>query len=356
MKKMNVALIGFGRSGKNIHSQYFLSADNDKVAVLYVVDAMEGRRKMAEKAFGCTVLSDYRDLFGKKDIDLVVNASYSHMHYEITKDLLSHGFNVLVEKPFSRTYYECCDLILTAKKHNVIVSAFHQSLYTPAYKKIKEIIQSGRLGRILQINLKYSGFARRWDWQTLQNRCGGGVYNTGPHPIGQALDFLGWDERTEVRFSDLDLALTSGDADDYAKIILSCPGKPVVDIEINSADAYAGDYVFKIYGTRGTLLSDNAEYRLKTVDLDSAPPRPVIEQSLCDPDLEPIYCREDLPVKEETGAVTGTSFDVAVKEYYDMLYGAVMQGKKLAVTPEMAAMVIKIIESTHVSNPLPVTR
>ena len=80
---------------------------------------------------------------------------------------------MLVEKPLARTSYECYDLIATAKKHNVIVTGFHQTLITPSFLEIKEIIDSGKLGDVFQISLKYSGFARRWDWQTLQKKMAG---------------------------------------------------------------------------------------------------------------------------------------------------------------------------------------
>ena len=180
------------------------------------------------------------------------------------------------------------DLINTAKEHGVIVSAFHQSLYAPSFLHVKEVIESGKLGDVIQISLKYSGFARRWDWQTLQSFCAGGIYNTGPHPIGQALDLLGWDEHTKVAFSSLGTVLTSGDSDDYGKIILTAPGKPLVDIEVISADAFAGDFVFKIFGSKGTLVSTNSEYKLKYIDDFSAyPERPVIKTPLSNENGDP---------------------------------------------------------------------
>ena len=99
MKKLNVAIIGQGRSGKNIHGVYFRSADNLYYDVKYVVDAEEYRRGVAEELHpGCKTFSDYREFFNFDDIDLVVNATYSEMHYPITRDLLLHGFNVLEEK------------------------------------------------------------------------------------------------------------------------------------------------------------------------------------------------------------------------------------------------------------------
>ena len=355
MRKLRVAIIGQGRSGKDIHGRYFLSDTNDKVEVVYVVDELEIRRENAKKVFSCPILSSYQELFGKNDeIDLVVNASYSQQHYSITKDLLCHGFNVLVEKPLARTTYECYDLIATAKKHNVLVTGFHQTLITPSFLQIKEIIDSGKLGDVFQISLKYSGFARRWDWQTLQACCAGSVFNSGPHPIGQALAFLGWDKNVRVAYSDLKTVLTSGDAEDYGKIILTAPNKFTVDIEVCSADAFADDFTFKVFGSKGTLVASNSDYKIKRVETETLPPRPVIRESLMGPNGEPSYCGEALPFIEESGKFEGSAFDEAVKDFYCMLHNTIIHGAPLEVTPEMASEVVRIIEVCHAQNPLPV--
>ena len=354
MKKMRVAIIGQGRSGRNIHGKFFRSESNELCEVVCIVEKDEFRRNRAKEEFGCDVVCDYREILERNDIDLVVNASYSHMHYPITKDLLIHGFNVLSEKPFGRSYYECMDLVNTAKQHGVVVAAFHQSLFAPSFLNVKKIIESKKLGDIIQISLKYSGFARRWDWQTLQSCCAGGVYNTGPHPIGQALDLLSWDPATKVEFSSLKTVLTSGDSDDYCKVILSAPNKPIVDIEVISADAFASDFVFKIMGSKGTLCSTNVEYKLKYIeDFAAYPERAVIRESLSDANGNPVYCSEKLQFTEENDKIVGTSFDAAVKTFYTMMYNTVMNNEALLITPENAAQVIRIIEACHAQNPLP---
>ena len=117
MKKLNIAVIGQGRSGKDIHGFYLRSEKNVYYNVKYVVDQDEYRRSVAEEIFpGCTTFADYRELFALADVDLVVNASYSEYHFPITKELLEHGFNVLVEKPFARTRYECDTLKLSFQR------------------------------------------------------------------------------------------------------------------------------------------------------------------------------------------------------------------------------------------------
>lgn len=353
MKKLNVAIIGQGRSGKNIHGKYFRSEDNQCFTVKYVVDADEFRRQKAEEIYpGCKTFATYQELYGISDIDLVVNASFSEMHYPITKDLLLHGMNVLVEKPFGRNRYECEDLMKIAEEKGVTLAVFHQSLFAPFYVFVRNLLRSGKLGEIKEIAIRYNGFARRWDWQTLQKKCAGSTYNTGPHPIGMGLGFLDFDPDVRVAFSKLDTAITSGDADDFAKIILTAPGKPFVDIEISSIDAYPEE-MLKIQGTRGTLKANPKEYEMTFIKDGENPERPVVETFLKNEEGDPIYCSEKLIKYTEKGEFQGTAFDVGSAVFYQEIYDKITSGKQMSVTPQMAARVISIIETVHAENPLP---
>jgi len=353
MKKLNLAIIGQGRSGKNIHGKYCRSDANQYYQVKYVVDADEYRRKVAEELYpNCKTLANYTDLYKFDDIDLVVNATYSEMHYPITKDLLLHNKNVLVEKPFARSRYECDELIKIAKENNVVLAVFQQTFLAPFYKFCYDTIMSKKLGDIKQINIRYNGFSRRWDWQTLQKKCAGSTYNTGPHPIGMALGFLDFDKNAQVVYSKLDTALTSGDSDDYAKILISAPNKPLIDLEISSIDAYS-DYCIKIQGTKGTLKTTPQAYEMTYIQDGENPERPVIETFLKNEKGEPVYCSEKLIKHIESDKFNGSAFDVGTASLYEQLYYKITENKDMSVTPEMAADIISVIESVHATNPLP---
>lgn len=354
MEKLNVAIIGQGRSGRDIHGRFFRTEKNTICDVVAVVEMDEARRELALKEYpGCRVYADYRELFGQTDIDLVVNASFSDQHYPITKDLLQHGFNVVVEKPMARNYYECCDMIKTAKENNVLLAVFQQSFLAPYYAHTKAIADSGKLGEIKQVSIHFNGFGRRWDWQTLQWRLGGSVYNTGPHPIGFALGILDFSPDARVEYSKLDLAKTSGDAEDYAKIIMSAPGKPVVDVEISSMDAYS-NFNLKFQGTRGTLEATTTAYKLKYYTDEENPIPAVQAEPLKNAEGNPMYCGEKLICHEESGEFKGTGFNVAVDAFYQMVYNKLKNDAPMEVTPEMAARIINVIETVHGQNPLPV--
>lgn len=354
MKKLNVAIIGQGRSGRDIHGVYFRSEKNEHYLVKYVVDFDERRRDQAKDLYpGCETFADYRELLDKDDLDLVVNASFSQMHYEITKDLLEHGINVLTEKPFGRNMYECETLINTAKKNGAVLAVFQNTQLAPFYLDALRLVKDGTLGDVKQISIRYNGLARRWDWQTLQKCMGGSAYNTGPHPVAMGLGFLDFDKNTKVVYSKLDTCLTSGDAEDYVKILLSAPNKPLVDIEMNSIDAFC-DYTLKIQGSKGTLKNTPKHYELKYLVDGENPEKPVQEHFLEDENGNPLYCEEELKVHEESGDYEGTAFDVGTAGIYDNLYYVITEGRELVVPLYQSAMTINVIEEAHAENPLKV--
>ena len=233
-----------------------------------------------------------------------------------------------------------------------MLAVFHNPQTAPFYLHAQEIAKSGKIGEVKQVSIFYNGFSRRWDWQTLQKKLAGNVYNTGPHPIAMALGFLDFDKDARVAFSKLDTALTSGDAEDYAKIILEAPSKPVIDIEISSIDAFC-DFNIKMQGTRGTFKSTPKGYKMKYIVDGENSERPVQESFLHDDNWGPVYCSEKLNFHEEEGTYEGDAFNVGTAAIYASVYRAITEGAPLTVTCEMATDVTGVIETVHAQNPLP---
>ena len=354
MKKLNLAIIGQGRSGKDIHGKFYVSDANEYYNVKYVVDADEFRRGVAKEMYpGCKTFATYQELFGIEDIDLVVNSTFSEMHYPITKDLLMHGFNVLVEKPFARSRYECDELIKLASDKGLVLAVFQQTFYAPFYLFAKELVASGKIGELKQVSLNYSNFKRRWDWQTLLKKCAGSTYNTGPHPIGMALGFLDFADDAKVVYSKLDTTITSGDGDDFSKIIIATPNGPLADVEIHATDAYT-DYNLKLIGSRGTFKATPQKYSLTYIVDGENPDRPVIEEFIKNDEGKPVFCSENLIKHTEEGEFGGTAFDIGTATLYKQLYYRITEGKKMDVTAEMASRIVAVMEEVHAQNKLPV--
>ena len=351
MKKLNVAIIGQGRSGRDIHGKYFLTEEAKalfNVAAIVELDPL--RRNRAKEEFGCAVLEDYRDLFQMKELDLVINATFSHLHYPITMDLLAHGLNTVVEKPFSKYALECEQMISAARERGAMLSVFQQSRFAPYYVRVKEIIESGVLGKIHQIHISFSGYSRRWDWQCSNRFYGGALLNTGPHPMDQALDLLNTDEMPGV-FSALKKINCAGDAEDYAKVILTHPDRPLIEVEINCADAYS-DFTYKVSGDRGSLKATMKEIKYKYFEETPLPPL-TLETLRGSDGVKPAYCKDHLTWQEVTEPLEGSAFDVGPAAFYQNIYHHLVSGAELMIKPEKILQQIRVAELVHAANPLP---
>lgn len=343
---IRVGIIGQGRSGYSIHAAH-LSQD-PQYQIVAVADLLPERCRHAEEEFGCTGYEDYRDLLKRDDLDLVVNATPSHLHVPVTLDLLKAGLNVVCEKPLARRAEEVDRLLAAAREAGVVFTIYQQSRYAPYFRQIRKVIDSGVLGRIVMIKIGFNGFSRRWDWQTLQEYNGGNLLNTGPHPLDQALQLFG-PEMPQVTCV-MDRANTFGDAEDFVKILLTGKDRPLIDLEISSCDAYPL-YTYHLHGTRGGLTGTTGALKWRYYKPEEAPEQHLIREPL--PGQQ--YCREELTWHEEEWQVSPEEkdlFGTMSQQYYADLYKTLVEGAPLVITPEQVRRQIAVIEECHRQNPL----
>ena len=222
-----------------------------------------------------------------------------------------------------------------------IKAAFFQNRrYDPDFVKIRQIIDSGVLGRIVQISMTESRFSRRWDWQTLKQYGGGSLNNTGPHYLDQALQLYG-EGQPEIVFCHLDRTLTLGDADDHVKLVFKGEDRPTLDIEISSACAYPGE-TWNIMGTQGGLAGTTRELRWKWYDPAQLPPRELD----FNPTPDRSYNRDEIPWQEGSWSLDEDDTPGYAGYYLD-LFATIRNGAPLAVTPASVRRVIWLQETCH---------
>ena len=349
MDPIRVGIIGQGRSGRDIHAVYLASVPG-QYKIVAVADPLQDRCERAEKEFGCASTTSYRKLLQRDDLDLVVNASPSHLHVPITKEALRKGHNVLCEKPLARRAREVDALVAAAAKSGKLLAAFQQSRFAPYFEQVRKVIQSGLLGRIVMIKVAFNGFARRWDWQTLQACNAGNLLNTGPHPVDQALMLFDEGLAMPKVWCKMDRANTWGDAEDHVKIMLWGDGRPTIDLEISSCCAYP-KYTYQVYGTYGGLTGDTAHIEWKWFDPAQAPAQHLIREPLPGPS----YCSEKLPWQQDAWdqpTEVANLFHHMSGRFYDCLHKTLTEGAPLAVTVEQVRRQIAVIEQCHKQNPL----
>lgn len=126
-KKITCAVIGTGYLGK-FHAEKYAALENCDLVAVVDTDA-DAAARVAEKN-GSRPLTDYRELLGKVDaVSIVVPTSY---HYQVAKDFLMAGSNVLVEKPITVTVEEADELIALAKAKNLKLMVGHLERFNAA--------------------------------------------------------------------------------------------------------------------------------------------------------------------------------------------------------------------------------
>ncbi len=277
---IRVGVAGLGRSGWNNHALP-INALPELYSLVAVADPNLERCREAVEKFGCRTHADLAALLADPEVDLVVLATPSQLHCEQTLLALAAGKDVVCEKPMASSVEEVDRMIEAARRTGRMLTVFQDKRYLPSFMQLRKILESGVLGRIVQVRIAVHGFGRRWDWQTLKEFSGGELNNTGSHFIDQLLLLLGSVE-PEV-FCHMERTLTSGDAEDHVKVILRAPEAPLLELEISKTSPWPQSF-WHVMGTCGGLTGSPEELKWKYVDFSRMPerrvdPRPTPDRS-----------------------------------------------------------------------------
>jgi len=129
------------------------------------------------------VTSDFDDLLHDAELDAVVIATPVRCHYPMAKAALSAGKNVFIEKPMARTVAEAEELISLAEREGLTLMVGHTFLFSPAVRRMKEIIDAGDIGEVRYIA------ARRLNLGLFQKDINV-AWDLAPHDISILLHLL----------------------------------------------------------------------------------------------------------------------------------------------------------------------
>ena len=134
---INVGVVGVGYLGKFHAEKYAASAKANLVAV---VDTDEARAKEIGAAVGVDAATDYRGLFGQ--VKCVSIAVPTRFHYQVARDFIDAGIDVLVEKPLTAEIDEARELVAAAQQKNVILQVGHLERFNPAIRRLEGVVKN----------------------------------------------------------------------------------------------------------------------------------------------------------------------------------------------------------------------
>lgn len=143
---LQVGIIGYGYWGPNLARNFNEGAGSRIVAIS---DLRTERLAQARELYSdVTVSTDFRDLLDDPTVDAVAIATPVSTHHSLAMAALQAGKHVLVEKPLALSSTQARELIDTAAQLDRVLMVDHTFVYTGAVQKIKELVDSGHLGRL----------------------------------------------------------------------------------------------------------------------------------------------------------------------------------------------------------------
>lgn len=240
---LTVAYIGFGVSVREYHIPYVENRKDIKVKYVF-------RRQEDIKAFKdyepfypeITFTTNIDDILNDTDVNLVVINTPDKFHVPYSKQLLNAGKNVLCEKPFAPTSSEAKEVFDLAKQKSLIIMPNQNRRYDADYLAVKEVINSGKLGKIVKFESHYDYF-KKDGWNKLP-----ALYNLGVHTTDQVIGLFGIPNKCTY---DVRSIHHPGEADDYYDLEFYYDNMKAT---VNTSMCVMIDYPsFTVHGTNGSL-------------------------------------------------------------------------------------------------------
>ena len=199
-KKMRIGIIGCGWIASAHMDSYLRQPD---VEIVAGADLIPGKAKAFMEKHGVTnAKTDYashKEMLADKSLclDAVSICTYNRQHAQPAIDALNAGIHVLLEKPFTVTLDEALDVVRAEKKSGKVLSIGFQPRMDANMKKIKEIVESGVLGKIYYIQTgggRRRGIPTPFGTSFIENETAGigALGDIGCYSLDMVLNALGY--------------------------------------------------------------------------------------------------------------------------------------------------------------------
>ena len=282
-------------------------------------------------------------LLAISSIRLVVIATPNTSHFELAKQCLLAGRDVVIDKPFAPTHAEAASLVAIAEEKHRLLSVYHNRRWDGDFLTVQRLMNEGKFGRVVLFESHFDRFRpqlKEHAWRERAEPGSGVLFDLGPHLIDQAMLLLG---EPEAIGADVRIERERATVDDAFDVVLHYPN--------SRALLRAGMIVstqtprFVVQGTQGGYLKyglDPQEEALKRGDRPSgefwgyeAPERWGTF----------LQAQGDTFLADKCATEPGD-----YRKYYENVRDAILGTAELAVTPRQALRVMRALEMAGESN------
>jgi predicted dehydrogenase len=179
---LKVGVVGLGNWGPN---RLRVLAENEGVEVSYICDIDSGQLARFSRRYpSVTPTTRFESLLEDPKLDALVIATPVFTHFDFASLCLEAGKHTFVEKPLAHSTEQADDLIALARRRELVLRCGHTSLYSPAVKAIKRLIDDGQLGDVYFVSSSRVNLG-------IHQREVSVLWDLAPHDFSMLLHWLG---------------------------------------------------------------------------------------------------------------------------------------------------------------------
>ena len=328
---VRTAVVGYGYAGRAFHSYLIsLTPGLDLVAVS-TRDAE--RQEAAARDYGVTVVGTFEELLDDASVDLVVVATPHHTHTELCVKAMDAGKHVVVDKAMCLTSEEADAMLAARDRNGVMFSVFHNRRWDGGFLTVRQVKETGLLGEWFAVEAAVGYYGTARGWRAVNAQVGGQLYDWGAHLVDQALVLA--DARPVRVFCHARPVVWDIDVDSHCLCVLEFGNGLLYTIEVCRATRIPKPR-WRVLGSKGSL---------EKTGLD--PQEASMREGRIDEAVNPPEDRARV-VTDVDGIVSERVLETVPGRwrcYYENIADVLLRGGELAVQPEEAALVVRVIEA-----------
>ncbi len=336
MEPLRLGVVGVGGRGSGLLK---VALGIPEVKVTAVADVAQERVDAAVRQADCVGYTSHADLMDSGKVDAILIGTPHPFHATIAVDAAARGLHVLTEKPLSVEAAEGDQMVRATRAAGVRLGVMFQRRLEPLHAKAHEIVASGVLGELHDVEMVSTGWYRLQSyygsgaWRATWKGEGGGILaNQAPHD----LDLLLWlGGRPSGVTASLRTRIHRIEVEDTVQAILQYGGHTTGFFKATTSDP-VGRRSIELVGEMGRLVARDGKLMLCRYN------KPVSEDILHSAERKSIQAQwEEIPFEKGGDSTAG----VIVRFVH-----AVREGTPLVATGEDGLAAVELANAMHLSG------
>jgi scyllo-inositol 2-dehydrogenase (NADP+) len=335
-KPIITGLMSYGMSGRIFHAPFLATNPG------FVFKAVAERRDKtaAIKYPGIISYDSVDELLADDEIELIVVNTPNYTHYDFAVRSLQAGKHVLIEKPAAVSSAEAKSLFALGQALNLKVLIYHNRRYNSDFLSVKNVIESGRLGKLIEIHFRIDRYRMAIggkQFKESKDMPGNGLmYDLGSHLIDGAISLLG----KPLSYTKTTAAHRPGsEVDDYFHLHLNYPDQ--LNIYLTSGLLVAEpEHGFVVHGTTGSYLKMRTDVQESQLMQDMLPDQEGFGYEPDGSEGKLVIIDKDQKMVEELVAPKG-----AYNDLFNTVFDTIRNHTAFPITEEQIIWQLEMLES-----------